>query len=481
MDGRATPIETSRRLAWTAAAALTLAAFNLGYRLDREMLDVWDESSFATSALEMMTSGWSAATTFGGTLDYYNSKPPLNVWLITASFHAFGAGVVALRLPVVVCAWLTVLATQWWTRRTFGDRPALLATLVLATTYGFLYVHSGRTANADAPLTLAITLTVLAVWAARERPWMLVATGGLAAAAVLLKGPGAVAYLLPILAVDLLAPPSRRRWQARVVAALAGLVPVALYVAARWRIDGTAFLLRMVEYDVVTRLQRPIDDHAGAWWFYLDVLQRHHYDWLVVLLAALWVAPPASARIRTWAGADPGRRHTLWLLAAWATATFLLPSAITTKTAWYLNGFYPLFAILVALAVSSALDRLASGGQGHRRTAFVLLIALAAVVAESKLAWRSFRQLDLSRSPQELLLRQDDAIAGAAVFAAGCPMPEAFLARRAGASCVEAATTEAALAQARHGDVWLGRAPVTHPTLRLVDANHGAWLYRIEP
>jgi 4-amino-4-deoxy-L-arabinose transferase-like glycosyltransferase len=481
MDGRATPIGTSRRLAWAAAAALALAAFNLGYRLDREMLDVWDESSFATSALEMMTSGWSAATTFGGTLDYYNSKPPLNVWLITASFHAFGAGVVALRLPVVVCAWLTVLATQWWTRRTFGDRPALLATLVLATTYGLLYVHSGRTANADAPLTLAITLTVLAVWAARERPWMLVATGGLAAAAVLLKGPGAVAYLLPILAVDLLAPPSRRRWQARVVAALAGLVPVALYVAARWRIDGTAFLLRMVEYDVVTRLQRPIDDHAGAWWFYLDVLQRHHYDWLVVLLAALWVAPPAAAQIRTWAGADPGRRHTLWLLAAWATATFLLPSAITTKTAWYLNGFYPLFAMLVALAVSSALDRLASGGRGHRRTAFVLLIALAAVVAESKLAWRSFRQLDLSRSPQELLLRQDDAIAGAAVFATGCPMPEAFLARRAGASCVEAPTTEAALAQARHGDVWLGRAPVTHPTLRLVDANRGAWLYRIEP
>ena len=75
--------------------------------------------------------------------DYYNSKPPLNVWLIVASFQAFGVGVVALRLPAVVCAWLTVLATQWWTAARSAIALALLATLVLATTYGFLYVHSG--------------------------------------------------------------------------------------------------------------------------------------------------------------------------------------------------------------------------------------------------------------------------------------------------------------------------------------------------
>ena len=112
-------------------------------------------------------------TTFQGATDYYNSKPPLNVWLIVASFQAFGVGLVALRLPAVICAWLTVAATMWWSRRAFGDRVALLATLVLATTYGFLYVHSGRTANADAPMTLAVTLTAITVWAARGAPWLM--------------------------------------------------------------------------------------------------------------------------------------------------------------------------------------------------------------------------------------------------------------------------------------------------------------------
>ena len=104
-----------RRYAWWASAILLLAAFNLAFRLDREMVDVWDESLFATSALEMLEHRRWAVTTFQGATDYYNSKPPLNVWLIVASFQAFGVGLVALRLPAVICAWLTVAATQWWT------------------------------------------------------------------------------------------------------------------------------------------------------------------------------------------------------------------------------------------------------------------------------------------------------------------------------------------------------------------------------
>ena len=50
------------------------------------MVQVWDESLFAITAGEMVDSGDWIGTTFLGTLDYYNSKPPLNVWLITLAF-----------------------------------------------------------------------------------------------------------------------------------------------------------------------------------------------------------------------------------------------------------------------------------------------------------------------------------------------------------------------------------------------------------
>jgi hypothetical protein len=93
------------REGWLAGAALTLAAFNLAFRIGNEMVQVWDESLFAITAQEMVESGRWIATTFRGTLDYYNSKPPLHLWLVALSFKAFDPGLVSLRLPSIVAAW----------------------------------------------------------------------------------------------------------------------------------------------------------------------------------------------------------------------------------------------------------------------------------------------------------------------------------------------------------------------------------------
>ena len=68
--------------------AFVLATLHLTVRLDREMVDVWDESIYATSALEMRESRVWAVTTFHGAVDYFNSKPPLNVWMLVGAFDA---------------------------------------------------------------------------------------------------------------------------------------------------------------------------------------------------------------------------------------------------------------------------------------------------------------------------------------------------------------------------------------------------------
>ena len=49
-----------------ALITLTIAALNLGYRLDREIVTAWDESLYATSAAEMVKSGDWLVTTFHG-------------------------------------------------------------------------------------------------------------------------------------------------------------------------------------------------------------------------------------------------------------------------------------------------------------------------------------------------------------------------------------------------------------------------------
>ena len=168
-------------------------------RLNREIVTEWDESLYAISAAETARHGHWIGITFDDALDYYNTKPPLNVWLIAVSFKAFGINLISLRIASAVAAWLTVLVLMLWAKRAFGAATAILAGLVLSTTHGFIYVHSGRSANTDALFTLFTLLTVVILWVAEHRAWLLVWLGPILAAVFLLRG---MAVLMPLTMVS---------------------------------------------------------------------------------------------------------------------------------------------------------------------------------------------------------------------------------------------------------------------------------------
>jgi 4-amino-4-deoxy-L-arabinose transferase-like glycosyltransferase len=121
-----------------------------------------------------------------------------------------------------------------WARRWAGPALALLAAVVLSTAFGFLYVHSGRSANTDAVYTLLVLLTVITLWAAQDRPWHRVWLGPLLAAVFLLRGMGVLLPLAIVLAVALSRWRQRRhRWEPTLVAAIFFVVPVAAWGLAR--------------------------------------------------------------------------------------------------------------------------------------------------------------------------------------------------------------------------------------------------------
>ena len=463
--------------------AFLLATLHLTLRLDREMVDVWDESIYATSALEMYESRVWAITTFQGAVDYFNSKPPLNVWLIVGAFDRFGVGLVPLRLPAAIAAWLTSRVVFRWTRHVSGPAPAALAALVLATTYPFLYVHAGRTANTDAPLALVVTLVFVTVWRARRDAGAAIWLGPLAAAALMLKGPGALGFIVPMFAADVAARwrsgSFDRTWLGRVTAGgVIGVAPVVAWAIARWQFDGWTFLTRLVAHDVLNRATTGIEGHAEPLHYYLLVLLRHHYDWLTVTVGALAVAPVVLQRGWVWLRRDADV-HGRGLVAGWLVATVLVPTLVPTKLAWYLTPFYPGAAVLTALAVHTAWQALRDSGHRGRAHALVALTVAAVLVVEGRLVYRSVVVLDLNRSAQGLLIAHADAVRGVRVFATSCPYPEAFLTRVAAGTCVPAADVAAARRAAVAGDLWLDGATADVPGLAVIGRNRRASLHRL--
>jgi len=438
---------------WLIGAVLALAVFNLAFRIGNELVQVWDESLFAITAGEMVESGDWIGTTFLGSLDYYNTKPPLQVWLVALTFKAFGQGLVTLRLPAMTAAWLTVAVLMWWAARAFGRAIAVVAGLVLATCYGFLYVHSGRSGNSDSLFTLLVLLTVVTLWASRDHPWRRVWLGVVVGLVFMVKGMGILMPSLIIGGTELSGRwRGRARWLPLASAAGVFVLLVTPWAVARWRLDGWLFFDGMFFHDFTDRVTMVLDGHEGELYYYLYFLQKHHYDWLLAAAIALACLPAKWARLRSLVtGSD---RFLAMLLASWFVGAFLLPSAVATKLGWYLNSFYPLFALGVAWVLVEAWQATVALPRRTMLVAASVVVALG--VAEGKLLWHSYRLLDLNRSAQSLFLAHGPEIASRYVYAQQWPHADRFVVRTVGGRCLTAPGVEEFLEHSRADDLWLG-------------------------
>lgn len=470
-----------RRLLALYVGVCLLALFNVTLHLHRQPVQEWDESLYATSAWEMLQSGEWVAHTFRGELDYYNTKPPLNFWLLALSFKAFGVGLVSLRLASVTATLLSVAIVLWWVRRRFDDATALMAGLVLSSMFAFFYVHSGRTANTDAVNTLLIVLTVVTISEARDARWRLLWLGPIFAAIFLLRG---MAVLMPAL-VALVGLAWSRQLRKDRIGPLAGALllaalPIGAWMIARWRIDRWEFIGRLFWYDFVARSTRNIEDHPGSVLYYLNVLQKHHYDWLVAALAAWLLYPVSGGQLREIARSLRRGSGTVPVLAAWGLVTFAVPTLMSTKLAWYLHPFYPVFAIaLGALLAHAVAGATAAGAVRWRRVALVGVIGLAVGVAEGRMVWYNQYARSLDGSFQGLLLDERTAIKGRQVFAGRWDRARIFvLEAMVGGRRRLAPDLADFLRDSEPGDYFYSARPLPHDAIVLVGSSRHGYLYR---
>lgn len=471
-----------RHYTFLALAILALALFNLSFRIGHEFVYDWDESLYATSAWEALQNGSWIATTFHGEVDYYNAKPPLMVWLIALMFEIFGVNLISLRLPSLVAAWVTIAVLQEWARRCFGSRVALIASLVLATTFGFVHVHSGRSASTDALFTLLAVLTIVTLWAEEARPAHRLWLGPLLAAAFLLRGMAVLLPLAIVATVTIARPQSRERWWWPALGALALFLLIAApWAIARYRFDGLTFFRRMVVQDFIIRSVRPIEQHEGGALYYVNILLKHHYEWVLAgVMAAPLLLPWRRLRHLT---EGTGRCAKGGLLAAWAALTFLVPTVMQTKTPWYLNTFYPAFAVLLALWLTPALiAAVAARGRDWRAAATIATFLLAVFVAEAKLLSYSVHYRDLGLSEQSLLLTERHRLRGRRVYVHPLARANHFVTEAiVGAVPKYAVDCGRFVESSSNGDYWLSTQRCDGPDasdIEIVRTNGRQYLYR---
>ena len=137
---------------------MVIIALPIFAHLDTLPIQLWDESRLANNAYEMSRSGDFIVTTYNSQPDMWNTKPPLMIWLMVLSMKVLGYTELAVRLPSALAAVATFCLWFWMIGKKMQQPVlALLGSIVLVTSEGYLDLHAVRTGDYDALLAMCIS------------------------------------------------------------------------------------------------------------------------------------------------------------------------------------------------------------------------------------------------------------------------------------------------------------------------------------
>lgn len=294
-----------------------------------------DEPRYAAIARQMAWSGdWVTPRLWGSP---WFEKPALLYWVEGLAFRAGLGPELAPRLPITLCA-LAFLVFFWYRLRgEFGELAASLATLMLATTGG--YMAYSQVGHMDMLLTATFSAAMLLVlpWISKGETRQLPAAAILLGLAVLAKSGVALVLVLP------LAWWGRRRLRDLLhprVAIPFVLVALPWYAACYWR-NGMPFLQELFVKQQFQRLTSDSAQHVQRFWYYGPVL-------LGLLLP--WTPLTALLARRSQYFDDP-RRAFLLSLTVWGIVFFTISP---NKLPGYVLPLLPSIAALMGVNLAEA-------------------------------------------------------------------------------------------------------------------------------
>ena len=340
-----------------------------------------DESRNANNAIDMHLGGFSLITTYDFRPDLWNTKPPLLIWLMSATMALFGPSEWALRLPSALAAMGTLWMVLLLVRRVTGSTgTALLAASLLLLSPGFFGEHGARTGDYDALLTLFVTaaLVLLFFTLHRRRPRVrsLMIIGSLVGLAAMTKS---VAAFIPLVGVFPYAIALRRwprmfiSWPSYALAVALGIGPLLLFVLLRESM-APGYVDAILFNDITGRFANALVSEETGPLYYVEDLLKGWFFAGPFLLAFPLVFRHLSGRSR--------------LLAIYSAAisltTLSIYSAAATRAIQYALPVMPWLAIAAALTLRHLVTGYvrAPWQAGRRAQASLIALGLSLVTAQ---------------------------------------------------------------------------------------------------
>ena len=372
-----------------AAIVLALSAVLFFARLGARAL--WSsEFRWAEIAREMLLTHNYFWPTINGHV--YYDKPLGSYWLVLAATHLTGSlDETAARLPCAIAGLLAVWFVMLLGRRLYGDRTAIFAGAILATSFSFVFFS--RHASADVETVTGELAALILFLRNEDNPtgWWLFGLWLIMAATSLTKG--LLGFVLPLMVIGLysgLAGGLPELWRSLSHGSLIARLRW-LFERYRWLLNwksplaialglfcyyepfaisaarvGSEKGLEMVYRENVVRYFHPFD-HRGPVYLYVYVIFALMAPWSAFLPASIANVYPDSSRPDSRPRAD---RFTL--IYFWATFIFFTLSG--SRRSYYLLPILPAAALMVASTLSRPRDQLSPFARALVNAGFAVLV-----------------------------------------------------------------------------------------------------------
>jgi len=304
-----------------------------------------DDFMYVDHAKHMVGTGEWMDLQFQGAV--IHQRPPLAVWLLSASWGAFGPSVFAARLPQMLMGLLALLFTFLIGREVCRDeRLAWIGVGLMLATHVF-YFHA-RGATTDVTLLAGIT-GFLYCHLRFERGWAYVVGFGVAAAWMFMTKSVVAALPIGLAGLHWLI---QGRWRLLLDRRMFAAIGIALALIAPWHVamtlrHGGAFWAEYIGFNVLERA-------GGSLFFESDPLyygrQLLRCEGIVPWLYLLGIGAAGWRLFRT---RDPGDRF----LLLWLLCLFVPFQLSSTRLYNYFIPSVPALSLLAARLVAPVLER----------------------------------------------------------------------------------------------------------------------------
>ena len=350
--------------------------------LGEERVCITDEATHGMNAYEMIQNGNIWINTLGYNVDYYNSKPPLMIWLIMLGYKLCGYNPLGLRISSAVSGLIIYIVAFIFSYKNQGKKQALVFAAFLPACELLFSFHMFRSGDMDSLYTLWFLLGVIALYYAYNNINFMIFYGVALGLAFMTKSIHAVLFLaVGIIYIIIL---KNRYKVSRIIkyyglALLASVIVIFPWAIVRYRFDGLRFFQQMLFGETFTRLQNNSVKDSFLYILYFRSFQKMPIGTFSLFIFAISLLIFFCLnRHNPWASVKKIIfKPYFFLMLSWFVIIFGAYSITKSELDWYVYSAYIPLLLLTAESVNYIVSKSSNIHKYFSLIIYLVIIILA--------------------------------------------------------------------------------------------------------